>query len=77
MVLRNIIQRDDFRRSLTDLKYHRREILDHVHAAGGSVVLTLNGRADSLLTLARQFLPGGSALSRVCGESSGFTWPAS
>jgi prevent-host-death family protein len=36
-------------RSVTDLKRHTREILDHLHATGRPVVLTVNGRADSVL----------------------------
>ncbi len=36
-------------RSITDLKRHTREILDHVHATGRPVVLTVNGRADSVI----------------------------
>ena len=36
-------------RSVTDLKRHTREILDHVHATGRPVVLTVNGRADSVI----------------------------
>ena len=36
-------------RSVTDLKRNTREILDHLHATGRPVILTLNGRADSVL----------------------------
>ena len=36
-------------RSVTDLKRNTREILDHLHATGRPVVLTVNGRADSVL----------------------------
>ena len=36
-------------RSVTDLKRHPREILDHVHQTGRPVVLTVNGRADSVI----------------------------
>ena len=36
-------------RSVTDLKRHTREVLEHVHATGRPVVLTVNGRADSVL----------------------------
>ena len=36
-------------RSVTDLKRHTREILDHVHATGRPLVLTVNGRADSVI----------------------------
>lgn len=36
-------------RSVTDLKRNTREILDHIHASGRPVVLTMNGRADSVI----------------------------
>ena len=36
-------------RSVTDLKRSTREILDHLHATGRPVILTVNGRADSVL----------------------------
>ena len=36
-------------RSVTELKRNTREILDHLHATGRPVILTLNGRADSVL----------------------------
>ena len=36
-------------RSVTDLKRHTREILEHVHTTGRPVVLTVNGRADSVI----------------------------
>lgn len=36
-------------RSVTDLKRHTREILDHLHATRRPVILTVNGRADSVL----------------------------
>ena len=36
-------------RSVTDLKRHTREILDHIHATGRPVVLTVNGRADAVI----------------------------
>lgn len=36
-------------RSVTDLKRHTREILDHVHTTGRPVILTVNGRADSVI----------------------------
>lgn len=35
--------------SVTDLKRHPREMLDHVHATGRPVVLTVNGRADAVI----------------------------
>ena len=36
-------------RSITDLKRNTREILDHLHESGRPVILTVNGRADSVL----------------------------
>jgi prevent-host-death family protein len=36
-------------RSVTDLKRNTREILDHLHTTGRPVILTVNGRADSVL----------------------------
>jgi len=36
-------------RSVTDLKRNTREILNHLHATGRPVILTVNGRADSVL----------------------------
>lgn len=36
-------------RSITDLKRNTREILDHIHSSGRPVVLTMNGRADSVI----------------------------
>lgn len=36
-------------RSVTDLKRCTREILDHLHATGRPVILTVNGKADSVL----------------------------
>jgi len=36
-------------RSVTDLKRRTREILDHVHQTGRPVVVTVNGRADSVI----------------------------
>ena len=36
-------------RSVTELKRRTREILNHVHATGRPVVLTVNGRADSVI----------------------------
>ncbi|MFH0966582.1 MAG: type II toxin-antitoxin system Phd/YefM family antitoxin, partial [Methanobacteriota archaeon] len=35
--------------SVTDLKRHTRDILNHLHATGRPVILTVNGRADSVL----------------------------
>lgn len=42
-------------RSITDLKRHTREILDHVHQTGRPVVLTVNGRADSVIIDAKVY----------------------
>lgn len=42
-------------RSVTDLKRHTREILDHVHQSGRPVVLTINGRADSVIIDAKVY----------------------
>jgi hypothetical protein len=36
-------------RSVTYLKRNTRQILDHLHATGRPVILTVNGRADSVL----------------------------
>ena len=36
-------------RSVTDLKRKTRDILNHLHATGRPVILTVNGRADSVL----------------------------
>ncbi|MFA7059188.1 MAG: type II toxin-antitoxin system Phd/YefM family antitoxin [Pedobacter sp.] len=36
-------------RSVTDLKRSTRDILDHIHSTGRPVILTVNGRADSVL----------------------------
>lgn len=36
-------------RSVTELKRNTRDILDHLHATGRPVILTVNGRADSVL----------------------------
>lgn len=36
-------------RSVTDLKRHTRDILDHVHQTGRPMILTVNGRADSVI----------------------------
>jgi prevent-host-death family protein len=36
-------------RSVTDLKRKTRAILDHLYATGRPVILTVNGRADSVL----------------------------
>ncbi len=35
-------------RSVTDLKRNTREILDQLHATGRPVILTVNGKADSV-----------------------------
>jgi prevent-host-death family protein len=36
-------------RSVTDLKRKTRDILDHLHETGRPVILTVNGKADSVL----------------------------
>ena len=36
-------------RSVTDLKRNTRDILDHLHATGRPVILTVNGKANSVL----------------------------
>lgn len=36
-------------RSVTDLKRNTRGILDHLHTTGRPVILTVNGKADSVL----------------------------
>ncbi|MGY6216091.1 type II toxin-antitoxin system Phd/YefM family antitoxin [Methylolobus aquaticus] len=43
-------------RSVTDLKRHTREILDHLHATGRPVILTVNGRANSVLLDVRAYV---------------------
>lgn len=45
---------DDIR-SVTDLKRHTKEILDHVHQSGRPLVLTVNGRADSVIIDAKVY----------------------
>jgi prevent-host-death family protein len=50
-------------RSVTDLKRNTREILDHLHSTGRPVILTVNGRADSVLLDVRVYemhLQGGN-----------------
>lgn len=42
-------------RSITDLKRHTREILEQIHKTGRPVVLTVNGRADSVLIDAKVY----------------------
>jgi len=42
-------------RSVTELKRNTREILNHLHATGRPVILTVNGRADSVLLDVRQY----------------------
>lgn len=41
--------------SITDLKRHTREILEQIHKTGRPVVLTVNGRADSVLIEAKVY----------------------
>jgi len=36
-------------RSVTDLKGHTKDILDQLHATSRPIILTVNGRADSVL----------------------------
>lgn len=36
-------------RSVTELKRNTRDILNHLHATGRPVILTVNGRVDSVL----------------------------
>jgi PHD/YefM family antitoxin component YafN of YafNO toxin-antitoxin module len=36
-------------RSVSDVKLKTRDILDHLHATGRPVILTVNGRVDSVL----------------------------
>lgn len=42
-------------RSVTEIKRNTREILDHLHATGRPVVLTVNGRADAVLLDAKEY----------------------
>jgi len=42
-------------RSVTDLKRNTREILDQIHKTGRPVILTVNGRADSVILDAKVF----------------------
>ena len=42
-------------RSVTDLKRNTREILDHLHESGRPIILTVNGRADSVLLDVRAY----------------------
>jgi prevent-host-death family protein len=42
-------------RSVTELKRHTREILEQVHRTGRPVVLTVNGKADSVLMDAKTY----------------------
>jgi prevent-host-death family protein len=42
-------------RSVTELKRSTREILDHLHATGRPVILTVNGKADSVLLDVRAY----------------------
>jgi len=70
-------------RSVTDLKRHTREILDHVHKSGRPTVLTVNGRADSVIIDAKVYEKQLKAmnLARLISEAeaqvaSGQTRPA-
>lgn len=42
-------------RSVTDLKRNTRKILDHIHETGRPMVLTVNGRVDSVLIDAKVY----------------------
>lgn len=42
-------------RSVTELKRNTRGILDHLHDSERPVILTVNGRADSVLLNVRQY----------------------
>lgn len=42
-------------RSVTELKRSTREVLDHLHASGRPVILTVNGKADSVLLDVRAY----------------------
>lgn len=42
-------------RSVTDLKRHTRDILQQLHRTGRPVVLTVNGKADSILIDAKTY----------------------
>ena len=70
-------------RSVTDLKRHTREILNQIHQPGRPVVLTVNGRADSVIIDAKVYEKQLKAmnLARLLYEaevqvSSGQTRPA-
>ena len=70
-------------RSVTDLKRHTRELLDHIHETGRPLVLTVNGRADSILIDAKVYEKQLKAmnLARLLSEAeaqvaSGQTRPA-
>ncbi len=70
-------------RSVTDLKRHTREILDQIHQTGRPVVLTVNGRADSVIIDVKVYEKQLNAmnLARLLSEaeaeiSSGQTRPA-
>ena len=60
-------------RSITDLKRNTREILDHIHASGRPVVLTMNGRADSVIMDAKvweRYLQAGN-MARLLAVAEG------
>jgi len=60
-------------RSITDLKRNTREILDHIHASGRPVVLTMNGRADSVIMDAKvweRYLQAGN-MARLLAAAEG------
>ena len=60
-------------RSVTDLKRHTREILNHVHETGRPLVLTVNGRADLVLIDAKVYEKQLKAmnLARLLSEAEG------
>ena len=60
-------------RSVTDLKRNMRGILDHLHATGRPIILTVNGRADSVLLDVRvyeRYLQAGN-LARLLAPAEG------
>ena len=60
-------------RSVTDLKRKTREILDHLHATGRPVILTVNGRADSVqqdLRVYEKYLQAGN-LAKLLAPAEG------
>ena len=71
-------------RSVTELKRNTRAILDHLHATGRPVILTVNGKADSVLLDVRvyeKYLQAGNLAKLIASAEqdveSGRTRPAS